>query len=326
MSKFVVTGARGYVARRLIRRLAADGHEVVGLTRGGAAGGAESGSREVAVGDYTDETLLARAVSGAHAVFHLAARAHQHRVGDDEAALFHAANVVPTEALARVCAVAGVERFVMLSSIGVLGNHTDAVVFSDASVPAPVDSYAVSKALAEQRVIELLSGSNCGYCILRPPLVYGPGSPGNFASLVAIASKAPLIPLAGIHAPRTFIYIDHLLDALAIAATHPEASRRTFVISDGVDTSVAEIISIATQVFCRERWRVVAVPETVLRALSIVAGRRAQVDKLLAPLRVDGSGFQSATGWRPSWPVSVAIASTLRDWPRVTASASKNPT
>jgi nucleoside-diphosphate-sugar epimerase len=314
MSKFVVTGARGYVARRLIRRLVADGHEVVGLTRGGGDDGAEPDFREVVVGDYTDKALLECAVNSAQAVFHLAARAHQRDVGENDAALFYAANVAPTEFLARACAVAGVKRFVMLSSIGVLGNRTEVAAFSDATVPAPVDPYAVSKVHAEQRLAEVLSNCSCDYCILRPPLVYGPGSPGNFSALVTIAAKSPLIPLAGIDAPRTFIHIDNLIDALIVAATHPAVSRRTFVVADREDTSVAEIINIAARLFRRERWRVVAMPEMVLRALSILVGQHAQVDKLLATLRVDGSGFEVATGWRPSRATSEAIAETLRNW------------
>lgn len=314
MSKFVVTGARGYVARRLIRRLVADGHEVVGLTRGGADG-AEPGCREVAVGNYTDEALLASTVSAAHAVLHLAGRAHQRSCGDEDVALFHAANVVPTEALARACAMAGVARFVLVSSIGVLGNRSDVGAFSDATLPSPVDPYAASKALAEQRTREVLSSCCCDFCIVRPPLVYGPGCPGNFARLVEIAAKAPLIPLAGIHAPRTFIHIDHLVDALIIAATHPAASRRTFVIADGADTSVADIIRRAARIFGRERWRVVELPEALLRALGMLVGQSAQVDKLLAPLCVDCSGFREVTGWRPEQSTSDAIDATLRDWP-----------
>jgi nucleoside-diphosphate-sugar epimerase len=314
MSKFVVTGASGYVARRLIRRLVADGHEVVGLTRGGGDGSVELDFREVVVGDYTDNALLECAVTSAQAVFHLAACAHQRDAGENDAALFYAANVLPTEFLARACAVAGVARFVMLSSIGVLGNRTEVDAFSDATVPAPVDPYAVSKARAEQRLAEVLSNRSCDYCIIRPPLVYGPGSPGNFSALVTLAAKAPLIPLAGIRASRTFIHVDHLIDALVVAATHPAASRRTFVVADREDTSVADVINMAARIFGRERWRVIAIPEMLLRALALLAGQHAQVNKLLAPLRVDASGFEVATGWRPSQTTSDAIAETLRNW------------
>lgn len=315
MSKFVVTGSRGYVARRLIRRLVADGHEVVGLTRGGGDCAAEPGFREVIVGDYSDEALLEYSVNSAQAVFHLAARAHQRSARENAAELFYAANVVPTELLARACAVAGVARFVMLSSIGVLGNRTEVAAFSDATLPAPVDPYAVSKAHAEQRLAEVLSNNSCDYCILRPPLVYGPGSPGNFSALVKIAAKAPLIPLAGIYAPRTFIHVDHLVDALVVAATHPAASRRTFAVADSEDTSVAEIICSAARIFGREPWRFFAIPEVLLRALGIIlVGQRTRIDKLLSPLRVDAAGFQNATGWHPARHTSEAIAITIRDW------------
>jgi UDP-glucose 4-epimerase len=268
----------------------------------------------VIVGDYSDVALLEYNLNSAQAVFHLAARAHQRIAGENDIALFYAANVVPTEFLARACAVEGVARFVMLSSIGVLGNRTEVAAFSDTTVPAPVDPYAVSKAHAEQRLAEVLSNSSCDYCILRPPLVYGPGSPGNFSALVKIAAKAPLIPLAGIRARRTFIYVDHLVDALVVAATHQGASRRTFAVADREDTSVADIINIASWVFGRGRWRVVAIPEIFLRALGILAGQHARIDKLLAELRVDGSGFEVATGWRPSLSTSEAIGKTLRNW------------
>ena len=317
MSKFIVTGSRGYVAGRLIRRLLANGHQVVGLTRGSGAGRAEPGFIEVTVADYTNEALLTRTVSGAQAIFHLASRAHQRITLEESGELFHSANVAPTIALARACALADVGRFVMVSSIGVLGTCTDGVAFSDASVTAPVEPYAVSKAVAEQRVIELLNDNDCSYCILRPPLVYGPECPGNFSSLIAFIANAMIVPLAGIRAPRTFIHIDHMVEALIVAAMHPAVSRRTFVISDDTHTSVSEIVQIAALIFGREPWRVVEIPETLLRTLSILAGRRAEFDKLLTSLCVDSTGFKDATGWRPARSTTEAIAATLREWQKI---------
>jgi nucleoside-diphosphate-sugar epimerase len=65
--------------------------------------------------------------------------------------------LVPTQSLARACAPAGVMRFVMFSSIGLLGNRTEIAPFSHDIVPAPVDPYTVSKALAEMSVTQVLS-------------------------------------------------------------------------------------------------------------------------------------------------------------------------
>lgn len=315
MSKFVVSGSRGYLARRLISRLVADGHEVVGLTRVGDGG--EKGFLQVEVGDYTDELLLASTISGAQAVFHLAALAHQRSVSTEDLSLFHAANVIPTQSLARACRVAGAGRFVMLSSIGVLGNRTELEAFSDNSLPAPVELYSVSKLCAERQVIEELSDGECDYCILRPPLIYGPGSPGNFANLINVTANAKMVPLAGIRSPKTFIYLNHLLDALIVAATHHAVSRQTFVISDGTDTSVSEVVLIAARIFGRESWRIFEAPEKLLRTFSILTGQRAKFDKLYAPLRVDCSGFKKATGWVPVKTASEAIAETLINWPRL---------
>jgi nucleoside-diphosphate-sugar epimerase len=135
--------------------------------------------------------------------------------------------------------------------------------------------------------------------------------------LIAITRKAPRIPLAAICAPRTFIHVEHLVDGMVVAAGHPAVSQRTFVIADDIDTSVAEISSIAVRVFGREPWRLVALPESLLRKLSFLAGQQNRIDKLLGSLRVDNSGFRNLTGWRPAQSTSEAITSTLKDWPNV---------
>ncbi|MEN9391516.1 MAG: hypothetical protein RL017_814 [Pseudomonadota bacterium] len=316
MSKIIVTGAHGYIAGKLIRRLLADGHTVVGLTRKNEKIINEVGYSEIAVADYTNEVLLTRAVSGARVVFHLASRAHQRTNINESIELYHSANVIPAVKMAHVCAQLGVGRFVMVSSIGVLGNYTNGIPFSDESIPAPVEPYSVSKAIAEQRVTDILRVSSCSYCILRPPLVYGPGCPGNFANLVKLVLNLPIIPFGGVSEPRTFIYIEHLLDALIIAATHPEASKRTFVVSDETNTSVSEIIKLAAMIFGRQRWLVFAVPKIVLHTLSIILGRHTDLKKILTGLCIDSTGFKLATGWRAKLQTVDAIAETLKAWPR----------
>lgn len=291
--RLAVTGASGFVGRHLVAHLRAGGHAVVPIAR--HAGGDPSTH---VVADYADATAMAAALAGVQVVVHLAARAHQ-RDPADAADVYRRANVVGTCGVIEACQAAAVQRLVFVSSIGVLGNRSPGRPLTEADPPAPAEPYAVSKLEAEREVSRRLAQGPTDYVIVRPPLVYGPGCPGNFALLLRLAARAPIVPLGAIHAPRRFIGIGNLVEALEVAAWHPGASRRTFVLADGDDVDVAQILRIAMTRLGRPASRLWNVPPGLLRSLATAAGRRSAYDKLCAALQVDPSAFCAATGWQP---------------------------
>lgn len=294
---FVVTGASGFVARHLIDRLAAEGRPVVALSRRGTA---RSDVKDVRVDDYEDVERLRAAVRGAACVFHLAARAHEvgAAAAQTDVSRFDD-NVRSTVAVAKACRMEGVDRMVQLSSIGVNGNETHGQPFDADAIPRPAEPYAVSKWQAEQALAQQLGDGPTDYVIIRPPLVYGPGNPGNFARLLRLVQRAPLVPLGGFTARRTFVSVHNLVDALLIAATHDGASRGTFLVADDTTVSVAEVVRLLEQGLGRSPRRVIHVPLAWLQALATLAGRGPMVAKLAAELQVDARAFGAATGWRP---------------------------
>lgn len=74
------------------------------------------------------------------------------------------------------CVLAGVRRFVQLSSAAIYGNRTGCV--DESATPAPVDAYGRGKAETEHRLIESSKGSDTQVIILRPSIIYGPFSEG----------------------------------------------------------------------------------------------------------------------------------------------------
>ncbi|MEO5882987.1 MAG: NAD-dependent epimerase/dehydratase family protein, partial [Caldimonas sp.] len=95
----LVTGASGFVAGHLIRRLAHEGRAVRAASRG-ASGPRAGETTTVRMGDYADPDLLVHACEGIDTVFHLAGRAHVvDRPGVDSRALFGEANVEATRRL-----------------------------------------------------------------------------------------------------------------------------------------------------------------------------------------------------------------------------------
>ena len=68
--------------------------------------------------------------------------------------------------------------------------------------------------------------------ILRLPLVYGYGVKGNIARLTKLVKSGIFLPLGLIQNRRSMIGIDNLVDLLICCADHPEANRKTFLVSD----------------------------------------------------------------------------------------------
>lgn len=317
MLRVAVTGASGFVGRHLIKSLVRDGHAVAALSRQTTT---IPGATAWPIPDYGDLGSLAKAFDGVDTVFHLAARAHQHDAGD-AASRYREANVDVTMNVVRACLERGVRRLVFASSIGVHGNLTEGRPFTERDRPAPVDAYAVSKLDAERAVTEGLRTGPTDHVILRPPLVYGAGCPGNFRSLLRLAASAPIVPLGALRAPRSFIYIDNLVDAMLLAARHPGASRRVFVVADKRDTSVGEIMRTVTAELGRSSHVVLNVAPALLALIARVTGQSSTYAKLAAPLQVDATEFSRVTGWTPPVDTLDGLRRTARQWPVASAPA-----
>ncbi len=310
MGEIAVTGASGFIGRRLVERLLADGASVLALSRQPMA---TAGVRGLVVEDYTDVARLAQALRGVDALIHLAARAHQESAGAADAALFHAANVETTLNTARACLAAGVKRFVFVSSIGVNGGRSTHP-FTELDTPAPTEPYAVSKWEAERALSALVAGTAMECVVIRPPLVYGPGCPGNFGRLVRWAATARFLPLGALSAPRTFVHVDNLVDALIVAARHAGIGNSTFLVADDRDVTVGEVVRILADVLQPGKRVVLEAPPALLAAAATLVGRRATFDKLAAPLQVDASAFTRATGWRPPVSPEQGLRETARQF------------
>ena len=267
--------------------------------------------RKVLVTDYARIAELAGHLRGVQALIHLAGRAHQQSSPDQAEALFREANVDTALDVARACMAAGVSRLVFVSSIGVNGSRS-AKPFLETDAPAPTEPYAVSKWKAEQALTELLAGSQTELVILRPPLVYGPRCPGNFGQLVRFVASSRWIPLGALNAPRSFIHVANLADALIKAARHPGLGGLTFLVADDRDVTVGEVVRTLAASLQSNRARVVNVPVPLLKTTAFLLGRQASFEKLTAPLRVDASRFTRLTGWHPEISTEEGIRDTAR--------------
>jgi len=277
--KVAVTGASGFVGQALVAGLRAAGHDVVPLSRAEGV-------------DYEDADAMRRSFAGCGAVVHLAARAH---VGGDDGAF--ASNVAAARVAAQAAREAAVDRFVHVSSIGVNGNATHGKPFTEDDVPAPAEPYARSKWRAEQVVREVLDGSTTSLVIVRPPLVYGHGAPGNMGKLFRAVQRGWPLPLASIANRRSFVGIAHLVDFLVLCVEREAAAGQLFVAADAKPLSTPELVRRIARELGREP-KLFPFPPALLVAGAKLLGRGRTAQSLCDDLEVDASKARQVLGWR----------------------------
>ena len=144
------------------------------------------------------------------AVFHVAGIAHVNADPKMEP-LYYKVNRDLTIEVAKHAKAAGVKQFVFMSSQIVFheSQSLKTEVLTADTKENPNGFYGDSKLQAEKGLHELECDA-FKVCILRPPLIYGPNSKGNFPRLVKLAQKTPLFPAW--HNKRSMLYIDNLAE------------------------------------------------------------------------------------------------------------------
>jgi len=311
----VVTGATGFIGRHVLAALARRGIAARAVVRSTEdAARLAPGTSFAAVGSI-ESAEWGRALEGATAVVHLAARVHQMSEDGGAAAReqrYRVANVAPTERLADAAMRAGVRRFVFASTVKVFGEGR-ATPYRDDDEPAPVDPYGRSKLEAE-RALDERRGSGFEPVSLRPPLVHGDGVAGNFPRLLRLARLATRLPLplGGIENLRSLIFVENMADAIVVAATSGGPVSGSFLVADQPPISTSALVErLASAAGRRARlFRMPAFASTALRS----AGFEAEMDRLTSSLTVDDTRFRSTFNWNPPVPADEGLARTSRAW------------
>lgn len=143
-------------------------------------------------------------------VYHVAGIAHVNAKANMEA-LYYKVNRDLTIEVAQIAQKAGVKQFIFMSSMIVFHESRSLkpeMITSDTQ-PSPNGFYGDSKLQAEKG-LHNLACDTFKVCILRPPMIYGPNSKGNFPRLIKLAAKTPLFP--DFHNQRSMLYIDNLAE------------------------------------------------------------------------------------------------------------------
>ncbi|MFO8088287.1 MAG: NAD-dependent epimerase/dehydratase family protein [Desulfatiglandaceae bacterium] len=308
--KVLVTGATGFIGSALLRSLQSTEIDLFACARNVPIIGLDSRHVCWLECDLNSSKDPLREVGGFDAVVHLAARAHVFDEKECEPLEeYRKTNVQGSIRLARNAAGHGTKRFVFISSIGVNGNRSFRP-FTAGDPPAPVEPYAVSKLEAETELRRVSAETGIELVVIRPALVYGPRAPGNFGRLVkAVRSGIPL-PFAAVKNRRSLVALANLVDLITTCIDHPEASGRTFLVSDGEVISTPELIRKLARAVGRPA-RLFPVPTELLMLAARMVGRTAEMEKLTGSLEVDASHTCETLGWHPPVSMDQALSDVL---------------
>ncbi|EPD52352.1 hypothetical protein HMPREF1210_01705 [Paenisporosarcina sp. HGH0030] len=152
-------------------------------------------------------------------VFHVTGIAHVSSDSKKED-LYYKVNRDLTIETAQKAKNEGVKQFIFMSSIIVYGDNSNVErVIDKNTVPKPSDFYGNSKFQAEEG-IRPLESDNFKVVVLRPPMIYGKGSKGNYPKLAKVARKLPIFP--DIDNRRSMLHIDNLCEFIRFLMENEE--------------------------------------------------------------------------------------------------------
>ena len=251
--RVVVTGGAGFIGGNLCRRLAAgpDVSEVLvvdDLSTGFASNLEGIGGVELLQGTILDPDLLDKALVGAGAVVHLAARSSVPRSLDDPLAT-HAANATGTLEVLEAVRRAGGPYLVLASSSSVYGSNP-VLPKHEGLTPMPLCPYAVSKLAGESYALAHAACFDLPVLALRFFNVFGPLQPPHhtYAAVVpafvdaALAGRPLQVHGDGLQT-RDFTFVDSVTTVLADAVRRRVVSDRPVNLAFGTRVSLQELIA-----------------------------------------------------------------------------------
>lgn len=226
MIKILITGANSYIGTEFENYIKDfDGYQVDTV-------------------DMIDGTWRKKDFSTYDAVFHVAGLAHSDvgRVSDEVKAKYYAVNTELTIETAKKAKAEGVGQFIFMSSAIVYGESApigkSKIITKDTPV-SPANFYGDSKVQAENGILPL-DDENFKVVVLRPPMIYGKNSKGNYPVLSKLARKCPVFPY--VKNERSMLYVKNLCEFVRLMVENGE--RGIFFPQNEVYSNTSEMVKM----------------------------------------------------------------------------------
>ncbi len=312
----LVTGATGFLGGALARRLIQEGAHVRVLARFAqkAASLVELGAATTQ-GDLTDHNSLYNAAENCEIVFHVAVN-----YGSLEKQT--AVNVEGTRALAKASALAGVSRFVHVSTIAAYGSGANGDIYESRPLIPAAYHYAVTKAQGEAVVQQISAETGLPYTIIRPGMIYGINAATWTNGLYRLATNKPSFWLDDGHGSAHMIHVDDVVDLMVVASTHPAAVNEAFNCSADPTPTWREVMTRYANIGGIPEWKPIniGVPLYIFAGLAMLFSTPISLGRDLPDLlglmgrqvTFKMTKAREKLGWQPHVDLASGIESTAQ--------------
>lgn len=320
-SFFVVTGAAGFVGSEIVRQLVARGFRVRAMARRLEQLDHLVGEHvEPVAADLRDRDALARVMTGAAGVYHIAALFRQ---ADQPDEVYHVVNVQGVRNVIDAASAAGITRLIHCSTVGVLG-HVEHPPADEQTPYNPGDIYQRTKMEGEKIALEAFASGAIGGVVIRPSMIYGPGDTRTLKLFKMVARKQFFYVGCGGNLVH-FIDVRDLARAFILAMEHRERNGGVYIIAGQRAMPLRE--------FASEVARVIGVPPPWIKlpvkplqwigsaceAVCVPLGinppiYRRRVDFYTKDRSFNGTKAQSELSFTPAQPVEAEIRDIVADY------------
>ncbi len=231
MKKILITGANSYIGCSFETYVNKNGYHYI-----------------IDTIDMKEDAWKHTSFSSYDTIFHVAGIAHSDngKISEEKAALYYKINSDLVEEVAKKAKKDGVSQFIHMSSMIVYGESgaiNTCKMITKETIPSPINSYGDSKWQGERKLYPLMS-SDFSVVILRPPMIYGKGSKGNYPTLSMLAKKLPIFP--NIDNSRSMLYIENLCEFVHLMIQNEECG--IFMPQNGEYSRTTDMVKLIAQV------------------------------------------------------------------------------
>ena len=251
MYKVLITGANSYIGTSFEQYVLHDGDFCVETV------------------DMIDGTWREKDFSKYDVVFHVAGIAHAEtgNISEETKKLYYKVNTDLAIETAKKAQNEGVGQFIFMSSMIVYSGCNEKAI-SVNTVPKPLNFYGDSKLKADLALQSMNKSDDFKVVVLRPPMIYGKGSKGNYPILAKMALRLPAFPK--VKNKRSMLYVDNLCEFLKQVIINQESG--VFFPQNSEYTNTSDMVyAIARE----KNHRIIMLPATnwILSLMKKIPGR-----------------------------------------------------
>jgi UDP-glucose 4-epimerase len=319
--KALVTGGTGFIGSHVVDRLLEHGHHVRLFSRRNDLPAGLAG-KDVSLfsGDLQAPDSLAAAMNGMDMFYHIGEIRNTSRRAAKQ-------NVRLVEQAIDHLAPSGVKRFVFISSISVAGIPSRTPADEETAPKVALeDRYTWYKEQCEKLLAENVSGVE--YAVVRPGVVYGPGS-RYLGSLISAIDRLgsigiPFIGKGDNIAP--LIHVRDLAHAVYLSGIEQGAAGHVFNLTDGMRHSWSDFFNAIAEAL-NKKLRILSFPSLLLKVpaqvLDVVSGLfriqfslNGYVQYVTTDLLFTNSKAQRLLNWKPEYTLTQGIEEMIREYRR----------